>query len=52
MAARIAALAQGGEILVSQAVTKLLEDVNAGDRRRVTLRGFSQPVDVQTIEWG
>jgi class 3 adenylate cyclase len=49
-AARIAALAQGGEILSSRATV-------AGSRfsttatRTVTLRGTSEPVDVVTIDW-
>jgi class 3 adenylate cyclase len=52
VAARIAALAEAGEILVSS--DTLREDLGtyrASQPRDVTLRGVSQPVTVGTLEW-
>jgi len=49
-AARIAALAQGGEILASResaAGTRF----TGTDQRKVELRGISEPLDIVTIEW-
>jgi class 3 adenylate cyclase len=51
-AARIAALAAGGEIVASAATL----DAAAGDfpveeRRAVTLRGIDEPVEVATVSW-
>ena len=51
MAARLGALAQGGEILASRTVIEHLEDVKVADSRRVKLRGFSEPIQVEAIDW-
>ncbi|MDQ4148506.1 MAG: hypothetical protein M3164_00695 [Actinomycetota bacterium] len=52
VAARVAALAEGGEILVSQ---QTLPDGQWGERaseaREVTLKGVSEPVQVVSIRW-
>jgi class 3 adenylate cyclase/HPt (histidine-containing phosphotransfer) domain-containing protein len=56
-AARIAALAEGGQILVSAAT---LEEASGGEAtggarevalREVVLRGFSEPVQLAEVEW-
>jgi class 3 adenylate cyclase len=51
-AARIGALAQGGEIVASVATMK---EAGALDRvaehREVTLKGISDPVEVVTVRW-
>ena len=48
-AARIAALAAGGEILASrQTVTPRF---SVSEPRRVTLKGISQPVEIVSVEW-
>lgn len=50
VAARVAALAEGGEIL---ATSESLVEVGARgtQRRAVTLKGVSTPVDVESIDW-
>ena len=48
-AARIAALAGGAEIVASAASVD--GDVAASTPRSVTLKGFSEPIEVVTIEW-
>jgi class 3 adenylate cyclase len=51
-AARIAALADSGEILVSADTVALAgDDVRASDARTVTLKGVAEPVEVARIEW-
>jgi class 3 adenylate cyclase len=51
-AARIAALAQGGEILASRTVLSLAPaGVRAGDMRSEKLKGLAAPVEVATIDW-
>ena len=52
-AARIAALAQGGEILVANVVRELAEGKGFlfGDRGEVALRGFDDPVRVFEARW-
>lgn len=51
-AARIAALAEGGEILASEeTVAGAGGDLAASEPREVTLKGFSEPVRVTRIEW-
>jgi class 3 adenylate cyclase len=51
-AARIAALAEGDEILMS---TETLEaagpDIHASVPRTVQLKGFSKPIEVRAVEW-
>lgn len=51
-AARIAALAEGGEILASQeTLAEAPVRFSASEPRRVGLKGISEPVPVVTIEW-
>jgi class 3 adenylate cyclase len=50
-AARIAALADGGEIIASKATVGSASPYPASDPRTVTLKGISEPVDVVTIDW-
>lgn len=51
LAARIAALANGGEILASRPVAAHLGRLALSDVRTVKLKGFSEPVDVVSIDW-
>ena len=52
-AARIAALAEGGEILVANVVRELAEGKGFlfGDRGEVALRGFDDPVRLFEVRW-
>src|SRR3990172_11387533 len=52
-AARIAALAQGGEILAANGVRELAEGKGFmfGDRGEVALRGFDDPVRLFEVRW-
>ena len=52
-AARIAALAQGGEIMVANVVRELAEGKGFmfGDRGEVALRGFDDPVRLFEVRW-
>jgi class 3 adenylate cyclase len=51
-AARIAALAEGGEILASVATVAVAEgDFEVSEPREVTLKGVTGPVEVSRIEW-
>ncbi len=52
-AARVGALADREEILVSAAVLEAAGDINyrTSKPRTVTLKGISEPVDVYSIEW-
>jgi class 3 adenylate cyclase len=51
-AARIAAAAQGGEILASRtSVEATVDRFEVSQARSVQLRGISQPVDVVAIDW-
>ena len=52
-AARIAALAQGGEILAANVVRELAEGKGFlfGDRGEVALRGFDDPVRLFEVHW-
>jgi len=51
-AARIAALAEGEEILVSVETLATMEaGVRTSEPRTVTLKGFPQPVEVERVEW-
>ncbi|MBW3592498.1 MAG: hypothetical protein KY396_02275 [Actinobacteria bacterium] len=49
-AARIAGLAEGGEILASSA-TSAAVDVPASEPRSVELKGIAEPLDVVAIDW-
>jgi len=53
LAARIAAQAEGGEILVSEAVRQIVAGKMflLADRGAVTLRGFEDPVHVYELSW-
>ncbi len=53
-AARIAAMAQGGEILVANVVRELAEgkEFMFGDRGETALRGFEDPVRLFEVRWG
>ncbi len=53
VAARIAALAEGGEILVANVVRELAEGKGFlfGDRGEVALRGFEDPVRLFEVRW-
>jgi adenylate cyclase len=51
-AARIAAQAQGGEILASrETVAEAGGGFKVGQPREVTLKGFAESVSVTTVEW-
>jgi adenylate cyclase len=53
-AARVAALAEGGEILVSQAVAEALtdcEDIVLSEPREVQLKGLAGEHRVAAVEW-
>jgi class 3 adenylate cyclase len=52
MAARIGAVAEGGEVLTSEAALDgKAARFPVSDSRTVTLKGISQPVDVRSIDW-
>jgi class 3 adenylate cyclase len=50
-AARIGALAAGGEILTSQSVVESISRVKVSDVRPTVLRGLSQPVALVSVDW-
>jgi class 3 adenylate cyclase len=50
-AARIAALAEGGEVLASKATVGDDSPYSASEPRTVTLKGISEPMDVVSIDW-
>ena len=50
-AARIAALAEGGEIVASKPTVGSASQYPTTEPRAVTLKGISEPVDVVSIEW-
>ena len=50
-AARIGALATGGEILASAASVAGLADVRVGPARSEQLKGLAEPVEVVAVEW-
>ena len=53
LAARIAAQAKGGEVLVSEGVRQIVAGKKflLADRGEVTLRGFEDPVHVYELSW-
>jgi class 3 adenylate cyclase len=53
MAARIAAKAEGGEILASDVVRQLVAGKGFlfSDRGEVELRGFEEPVRLYEVRW-
>jgi class 3 adenylate cyclase len=51
-AARIAALAEGGEIVASHdTMTGSARSIPVVDTREVRLKGISDPVEIVTIDW-
>jgi class 3 adenylate cyclase len=50
-AARIASLAEGGEILASEETLADAEGLELSEATEVTLKGFPQPVSVRRVEW-
>jgi class 3 adenylate cyclase len=50
-AARIGALAEGGEVLVSAETIEGLDGLAVGEAREVSLKGFAQPVRVVALDW-
>ena len=51
VAARIGALADGGEIVASASTVEALDGVEVEDRRAVELKGVSEPVEVLSVRW-
>jgi class 3 adenylate cyclase len=51
VAARIGALAHGGEIVASASTVEALDGVDVEDRRTVELKGVSEPVEVLSVRW-
>ncbi len=51
VAARIGALAGGGEILASASTVDGLEGLEVADRHAAELKGVSEPVEVVSIRW-
>jgi class 3 adenylate cyclase len=52
VAARVAALAGGGEIFVTTETLSDAGDVSSSDPRTVALKGVADPVDVVSVVWG
>jgi class 3 adenylate cyclase len=50
-AARIAALADGGEIVASRATVGASPQYPVSDERTVTLKGISEPMEVVSVDW-
>ena len=51
VAARIGALAEGGEILASASTVEALEGLEVEDRRAASLKGVSDRVEGLSIRW-
>jgi class 3 adenylate cyclase len=51
IAARLGALAEGGEILASRAALDEAGSVRASEPREVTVRGVSTPISVADVDW-
>lgn len=51
VAARMAALADGGEILISQDALSEAGSVRTSEPREVTVRGVSTPMSIAAIDW-
>ncbi len=51
VAARVGALAQGGQILATTATITEAGDVNVSDTRTAPIKGVSEPVEVAVIGW-
>jgi class 3 adenylate cyclase len=50
-AARIGAIAGGGEILASASTVAGVADISVSNERTVPLKGIAQPIDVVTVDW-
>ncbi len=50
-AARIGALAQGGEIVASAGTVDGIAGLNVSEPREVTLKGISEPISIVSIDW-
>jgi class 3 adenylate cyclase len=50
-AARIAALANGGEILASKATVGSGSPYPTSEPRSVALKGISEPIEIVSIDW-
>jgi class 3 adenylate cyclase len=50
-AARIGALAEGGEVLASLDTIEGIDGVALGEPREVSLKGLAKPVRVAAIDW-
>jgi class 3 adenylate cyclase len=50
-AARIAAIANGGEIVASEASVRDLPHLTLLEPRRLTLKGLKEPVDLLSVDW-
>ena len=51
VAARVAALAQGGEILATEATLQEAGDVPISGSRDATVKGVSEPVSIAAVAW-
>lgn len=51
LAARIGALAEGGEVLASLETTEGIDGLVLGEEREVSLKGIAKPVRVVSIDW-
>jgi len=51
VAARIAALAEGGQVLASASTASAAGAASGSDRRAVSLKGVSEPVEIVTLAW-
>jgi class 3 adenylate cyclase len=52
VAARVGALAQGGEILATADTLEEAGNVGAADPRSTPIRGVREPVSVASVTWG
>ena len=50
-AARVGALAEGGQVLASVETLEGIGDVTSGDPRKVSLKGLAEPIDVVEVDW-
>ena len=50
-AARIAALAQGGEVLASVETVEGISNVLTGEPREEMLKGLAKPVRIVAVDW-
>jgi class 3 adenylate cyclase len=50
-AARVGAIAGGGEIVASASTVERLDGVDASDPREVSLKGIAEPVEIVSISW-